>query len=263
MARAIKGIFNEHTGRYRAGVRQVRDYQKRDIARIEGYLTPRDAMYLAFVDDVQRANNISGDLLDIGVWRGRVTLLLANMARSNEKVFAVDLFDLRDPSHKQYNDPAVFQNNLLELGLVDKVQTIRAHTVTDRSAIVKAIGDSRPRFIYIDGGHDYDTCRNDVALALDIVSSQGVVVCNDYLSLLHPAVTEAVVDEVKSRSDAFCAFMIDSKRLWLCPANMYKLYYAETASMFTNATRSPRIFGRRARLVLRDTKVGRDDAVIE
>ncbi|WP_428663103.1 class I SAM-dependent methyltransferase [Reyranella sp.] len=263
MARTIKGNFYEETGRYRAGVRQVRDYLKRDMARIEGYLTPRDAMYMAFVDDVQRANDIGGDLLDIGVWRGRVTFLLANMARSNEKVFAVDLFDLREPTHKQYNDPAVFQNNLSELKLVDKVQIIKAHTVADRSTILSAIGDSRPRFVYIDGGHDYATCRNDVALALDMVSSQGVVVCNDYLSPTHPAVTEAVVEEVKSRGDAFCAFMIDSKRLWLCPSNMYKLYYSETTSMFSNVTRSPQIFGRRARLVMRDKKAARDNAVMD
>lgn len=57
-------------------------------------------------------------------------------------------------------------------------------------------------FIFVDGGHDYNTALNDSRKALEAISKNGLVVWHDYGSKLHTDVT-GVVDEISHRYHIF------------------------------------------------------------
>ena len=52
----------------------------------------------------------------------------------------------------------------------------------------------------IDGGHSYDTVKQDLKLSAKILSKEGIIMCDDYMHNEAPGVKNAV-DDFVSNSD--------------------------------------------------------------
>ncbi len=61
--------------------------------KVEGWLYPIDAQLVRAVGDIQTKNGISGSVGEIGVWQGRLFILLYLLLHANEKAFSIDIFD--------------------------------------------------------------------------------------------------------------------------------------------------------------------------
>ena len=68
------------------------DYIRR-LDDIPGWFLPVDARLLMGVDQLQRERGITGDLLEIGTYKGKSAILLGYLRRDPERLIVCDVFE--------------------------------------------------------------------------------------------------------------------------------------------------------------------------
>ena len=64
--------------------------------------------------------------------------------------------------------------------------------------VLKEINMSKIDYVFLDGGHAYETVKNDLECCLDVVNSNGTVLCDDYdLGAQAPEVKRAIDELVQ------------------------------------------------------------------
>lgn len=122
-------------------------------AALEGHLTPREVRFLALLGALPTC---SGDILEIGSFKGKSTILLAKSAAfaANGRVAAVD--PLTMPSSTDPTDavvaelPGIFRANLEQQGVAGLVDF---HQM--RSEALGPSWNRALRLLWIDGDHTY------------------------------------------------------------------------------------------------------------
>ena len=62
--------------------------------------------------------------------------------------------------------------------------------------------------IFIDGGHDYKTVKNDLNLCKKIVSQNGTILCDDY-NLTYADGVKKAIDEFLKENNCKYKFLLD------------------------------------------------------
>ena len=52
-------------------------------------------------------------------------------------------------------------------------------------------------YVFLDGGHDYDTVKNDLNNCVEVINKNGTVLCDDYNLSYAPGVKKAIDEFVK------------------------------------------------------------------
>ena len=76
----------------------IRKFIFHDLRTINGYIDPPDALVFLSILESQQERDLKGGLAEIGVFFGRSYFLMRKITAPEEKVLAIDLFDLGDPS---------------------------------------------------------------------------------------------------------------------------------------------------------------------
>ena len=70
---------------------------------------------------------------------------------------------------------------------------------------------SKIDFVFLDGGHAYETVMNDLDCCLDVVNSNGTVLCDDYdLGAQAPEVKRAI-DEFVQKNNFKCEILWNTR----------------------------------------------------
>lgn len=209
---------------------------------IGGWLTRADASCFVQVDEVQKSSGVVGDLVEIGVWHGRGAILFHHLLRGDERVFAVDIFDLRDRDHPYFNDPAILRQNAAAFGCDDRLELVRMDTSREGHRLLEVM--RRPvRLLHIDGGHDYEVVRRDIEIARRLLGEGAVLVFDDFFNRRHPGTTQAIMEFLLS-SPGFSPFLITGKKLWICGSDRHAAYFRQMKTAKV-ATRQTNLFRRR------------------
>ena len=150
-------------------------------------------MYRATQDD----GKVVGNIAEIGVFRGKLLIALAHLAREGERCVAIDIFDdqAKNIDGSGAGSLALLQENF-ERHAPDgaKLVTIKADslamTIDQRVAIARDHGPFR--LFSVDGGHTVQHALNDLLTAQDMLADGGVVLLDDIFHRHWPGVTEAV-----------------------------------------------------------------------
>jgi MMP 1-O-methyltransferase len=133
--------------------------------RVDGYLGRREGKYLY---SLARISGNSGVIVEIGTFKGKSTIWLANGRRAGTKgqVFAVD-------PHK-YGTEEEFRNNIRTAGVDDIVVPIVQPSE-------EAVRDwSHPiAFLWIDGDHSHEAARSDFVAWEPFVCDGGIIALHD------------------------------------------------------------------------------------
>src|SRR5690554_1013404 len=205
----------EYDGAARAYVANLND--------IGGWLSRHEASIFVLVDEVQKAHGITGYLADLGVWHGRGAILLQHLRRPGEQVYAIDIFDLRKPTHSHFNDPAIFLANVGKYGPDKNVNLVKIDTSTHPEALMQSVPVSGCRLFHVDGGHEYRSVRHDMEFAASALSDGGVMVCDDVLAKKFPGVTQALIETLLAHP-GLAPFAISTKKAWVSSRAMADLY---------------------------------------
>ena len=76
--------------------------------------------------------------------------------------------------------------------------------------ILKNIDMSKIDFVFLDGGHKYETVKNDLECCLKVIRSNGVIICDDYNFGHLPDVRNAI-DEFVNQNNLKCSILSNGR----------------------------------------------------
>ena len=180
-----------------------------------------------FLSDIQKTNPKS--FFEIGVFHGvtarNVCDLMYKNHKSDFKYIGIDLFDqnVRDdeiaPNFKFNNPLKTFyfkyikrQNPYSALAVEDLLKKYRQNVeiiTGNTNEELKNLNLNNIEYIFIDGGHDFETVKNDLYFCSKFIKNGGTILCDDYDLSQAPGVKKAI-DEFASNNE--CKFSIIEKR---------------------------------------------------
>lgn len=170
---------------------------------VQGYLQNGAASLIWSLFDVQDELNITGNIAEIGVYHGKLFVMLCHGLNQGERAFAIDLFDSEPEilGIKTEEDRQRFSaDNLIqhlrdnEIG-DDIAQLIAANSQKLTSAdLLAKFGGANIRLFSIDGDHSFEGVHHELSLAASTLAPEGVVMIDDLFNTLCPSQTEAIID---------------------------------------------------------------------
>ena len=82
----------------------------------------------------------------------------------------------------------------------DNVHLIRGNS----NELLKKIDVSKVDYVFLDGGHHYNTVKNDLNNCIEVIENKGTVLCDDYNLSYAPGVKKAIdefINEHKVQSE--------------------------------------------------------------
>ena len=76
--------------------------------------------------------------------------------------------------------------------------------------ILKKIDMSKIDYVFLDGGHDYDTVKNDLNNCIGVIDKNGTILCDDYNLSYAPGVKKAI-DEFVENNNFKCEILHNSR----------------------------------------------------
>ncbi|MFN3254233.1 MAG: class I SAM-dependent methyltransferase [Ilumatobacter sp.] len=161
------------------------------VADVDGWMSPGQGATL--FDAASRCPD-GGTIVEIGSFRGRSTIVLAQAAASNVRIFAIDPHAGNDRGPQEIDgfvdeaadDHAVFLANLERAGVADRVTHVRAFSDDAHDRI-----DGGIDVLYVDGAHRYGPALADIRSWGDRVLDGGTMLIHDSFSSI--GVTGAIM----------------------------------------------------------------------
>ncbi len=182
----------------------------------------------AFLLDIQKSN--PKFFFEIGIFHGVTARNVCDLMYKNHKddfkYIGIDLFD--DSSIFKNEIPPSFKfNNPLKNIYFKYIKRMNPYSVESVNDLLKKYknnieiiqGNTNEKlrnlnikdvdYIFIDGGHEYHTVKNDLANCKNFIRKGGTILCDDYDLSQAPGVKKAIDEFVKENN---CEFSILEKR---------------------------------------------------
>ena len=170
------------------------------VKDIDGWFYREDAILFEAIHAIQ-ADQIGGDLLEIGVYRGKTAAFLGFLRRPTERFVVCDLFNVPAASLENKTEKADWYPDIDRQTFERCYRAIHGDLpdifACDSRRLQQRAGLSRSfRLIHIDGSHLYWIVRQDIRTSSNLLKPGGVVAIDDYRSAHTPGVAAAMWEAV-------------------------------------------------------------------
>ena len=169
--------------------------------------------------------------LEIGVFHGvtarNICELLYKIHKNKFKYIGLDLFEKSKENKNEIIPNTNFSNPLKNIyfkyikrlepytkeGVEDLLKKFKTniHLIKGNSNnILKQIDMSKIDYVFLDGGHDYNTVKNDLNNCSGVLNSGGTVLCDDYDLTYAPGVKLAI-DEYIKKNNLSCQILCNNR----------------------------------------------------
>ena len=169
--------------------------------------------------------------LEVGVFHGvtarNVCELLYEIHGNNFKYIGLDLFEKSDENKSEIIPNTNFSNPFKQIyfkylkkqdpyslnavkELLKKFENNVELIVGNSNIILKKLDMSKIDFVFLDGGHDYKTVKNDLNNSIEVVNNDGTILCDDYNLSYAPGVKKAI-DEFVEEHNFKCELMHNTR----------------------------------------------------
>lgn len=219
-------------------------YIKSGLKSVDGWLAKYSAAFIVAISEAQRRASCAGAVGEIGVHHGKLFILLLLTASSDEKVFAIDIFEKQhlNYDHSGCGDRTIFLENVRRwAGSPARVEIIpKSSLEVDAQEILSLCG--KVRLLSIDGGHTEQCTLNDLLLADATLHEQGVAIIDDYFNLEWPDVSSGVSKYLSGPRSRLKPFAISPNKVYFCDPRCAEFYRSEMRRAFT-LDKENRMFG--------------------
>jgi len=169
--------------------------------------------------------------LEIGVFHGvtarNVCELLYKIHGNDFKYVGLDLFEKSDQNKFEVIPSTNFKNPFKKFyhqyitrqdpysieavsNLLKKFKN-QVHLIQGNSnQVLKKMDMSKIDFVFLDGGHEYNTVMNDLNSCIDVLKFNGSILCDDYNLGSAPGVKKAI-DEFVKNNNFKCEIICDDR----------------------------------------------------
>ena len=169
--------------------------------------------------------------LEVGVFHGvtarNVCELLFKIHKNDFKYIGLDLFEKNDENKSEIIPNTNFSNPLKQIyfkyikkqdpytleavkDLLKKFEN-NIHLIKGNSnKVLKKIDMSKIDYVFLDGGHDYQTVKNDLNNCDEVIKNNGTILCDDYNLSYAPGVKKAI-DEFVKNNNYNCKILLNSR----------------------------------------------------
>ena len=170
--------------------------------------------------------------LEVGVFHGvtarNVCEVLHNIHGEDFKYIGLDLFEESDENKNEVIPNTTFSSNPIKqfyykyikrqnpysLNAVEELLSKfkeNIHLIKGNSNILlKKIDMSKIDYVFLDGGHEYNTVMNDLNCCKNVIQNNGTILCDDYNLSQAPGVKQAI-DEFISKNQYKCSIICDGR----------------------------------------------------
>ena len=169
--------------------------------------------------------------LEVGVFHGvtarNVCELLSKIHNNDFKYIGLDLFEKNDENKYEIIPNTNFSNPLKQIyfkyikrqdpysieaveELLKKFKRNIKLIKGNSNSVLKEIDMSKVDYVFLDGGHDYKTVKNDLNCCIEVIKNNGVILCDDYNLSYAPGVKQAI-DEYVKNNNYKCEILLNSR----------------------------------------------------
>ena len=195
---------------------------------VEGWMQSILFPIIAIAEDVHRTKQVAGNICEIGVHHGKFFLALSEVARDDEKLFAIDIFDDQELNIDRSGRGAMdrFLANVDAHGRRDQTVAIQADSLNyNLASFERDVGTDPIRLFSVDGGHTAHHAINDLCLAQDVLPNYGVVFLDDYLNPGWMGVHEGFVRFLDNHNRSLAPFLFAGNKLMLTTISTHEFMY--------------------------------------
>ena len=171
------------------------------------------------------------NFLEVGVFHGvtarNVCELLYQIHHNDFKYIGLDLFSQNEENKSEIIPNTKFNNPFKEIffkyikrqdpyslesvkNLLKKFEN-NVHLIKGNSnQILKKIDMSKIDFVFLDGGHEYNTVMNDLNCCSEVIQNNGTVLCDDY-DLSHAPGVKKAIDEFTAQNKYKCSIICNGR----------------------------------------------------
>ena len=183
-----------------------------------------------FLDEVSKKK--PKNFLEIGVFHGvtarNVCELLFNLHGKNFNYIGLDLFEESNENKDEVIPNTNFSSNPIKQfyykyikrqnpysleaveELLDKFKN-NIHLIKGNSnKVLNKIDMSKIDYVFLDGGHEYNTVLNDLNCCSEVIKNNGTVLCDDYDLQQAPGVKKAI-DEFVKKNNFSCSIICNGR----------------------------------------------------
>ena len=170
--------------------------------------------------------------LEIGVFHGvtarNICELLYKIHKEDFRYIGLDLFEISDENKSEVIPNTFFSNPFKNIyfkflkkqnpyskeaveDLLNKYKNNITLIKGNSNLVLKKIDMSKIDFVFLDGGHAYETVKNDLECCLEVINSNGTILCDDYdLGAQAPQVKKAI-DEFIQKYKLKCEILWNTR----------------------------------------------------
>ena len=172
---------------------------------------------------------VSGDLFEIGVWRGRSASVLACYRKGDEKLYLCDLRLDEEAVQRAIRSVGAEPANIVPLS----GPSADLPAKLDLKAMHQTV-----RWFHIDGEHTGTAVYRELEFANRIVNADGIVVIDDFFSPRYPANTTEVIRYLEKNPFHFRLLAVGFNKGYLCRPESLPRYMDFMASGMSAALSS-------------------------
>ncbi len=169
--------------------------------------------------------------LEVGVFHGvtarNVCELLYQIHGEDFQYVGLDLFKKNNENKSEIIPNTKFSNPLKQIyfkyfkkqdpysleavkDLLKKFEKNVNLIIGNSNKVLKELDISKIDYVFLDGGHDYETVKNDLNNCIEVINKNGTILCDDYNLSYAPGVKKAINEFVKTNSFK-CEILLNSR----------------------------------------------------
>ncbi len=190
------------------------------LFNMEVWFSPASHAMFSFLLDYQNENKINGNLGEIGVWKGKSASIICKKVVDEQNIFLIDPF--------LANAKETILRNIDKICLEIPKNLVLMNGISDDFVKISNFSQLQNsfRFFHIDGCHTGTNVFRDLSLANKLISSDGIVVVDDFFNVTYPQITEAIYRFCQLNPYSFRIFCIGFNKAYLCRAESFSKYYS-------------------------------------
>ena len=183
----------------------------RDADSIEGMLSKFSIAVMDMMLSLQAQWLVPGQLVEFGVYRGRSAAVLANHARTGERLVLVDPVDL--------------------------IEHAKLRSIYPPTEVVIATADDFPRVmpgyrslvgncrvVHIDASHQFEPTQRELAIADKLLADDGLIILDDYTNLNYSQNIAAIFKYLFTRPTNLTPVLVTEEKAYLCRRAAFERY---------------------------------------